>query len=131
MRTYRAKNSEEDASHAISSLGERLDDKLPILLTPSPYLRIRIDDRCDVISDVFLLSTLAMKGHAERCQKLEGTLYVDLRSARDANVQIWDAQANKILDKIEDLFSWGWHAGTVRTLIKCVHDEITSDLKWK
>ena len=108
MRTHQAVNSDEDASHAVGSLGERLDDKLPIFLAPSPHLRVRIDNRTDVIHDVFLLSAFAMQGHAEWCQKLEGTLYVDLGSTRDANVEIWDAQAHKILDKIEDFLSWSW-----------------------
>jgi hypothetical protein len=72
-----------------------------------------------------------MEGHPERCQRLKDSLSVNLGSTRNTDVSVWEVQANKILDKIEDLFSWGWHAGTVRTLIKCVHDEITSDLKWK
>jgi hypothetical protein len=39
-------------------------------------------------------------------------------------VQIWDPQASKILDKIEDLFSWGWHAGIVGTLVESINNEI-------
>jgi hypothetical protein len=42
--------------HPISFLGERLDDKLPtgILLTQSPHLRVRMNNRTDVIHDVFV-----------------------------------------------------------------------------
>jgi hypothetical protein len=48
-------------------------------------------------------------------------------------VQVWDAQANKSIDKIENLFSWDWHAGIVGTFInlKSVHDEVNGDLNQK
>ena len=59
------------------------------------------------------------------------SLYVDLGPTRDTNVQIWDAQAHKSIDKIENLFSWGWHAGIVGTFIKSVHDEVNGDLDRK
>src|SRR6266849_4032674 len=108
MRTYLAMNSEENASHAVSSLRKCLNDKLPILLAPSLHLRVRIDNRPDVIHDIFLLSAFVMQGHAKRCQRLEGTSYVELGSTRDANVQIWDAQANEIFDEMEDLLPWSW-----------------------
>jgi hypothetical protein len=32
-------------------------------------------------------------------------------------VTLWDAQANKRIEKIENLFSLGWHAGIVGTFI--------------
>ena len=124
-------NSEEDPSHAISSFGKCLDDKLPILFAPSPYLRVRIDNRTDVIHDIFLLSALVMQGHAERCQNIKDTLYVDLGPTRDANVQIWDAQANEILDKIKDLLSWSWHAGIIGTLVEGIHYDVDGDLNGK
>ncbi len=56
---------EENTSHPISFLGERLDDKLPILLAPSLHLRVQMNNRTDVIYDVFHLSVLVMQGHPE------------------------------------------------------------------
>jgi hypothetical protein len=119
---------ERDTLHSVGSLGECLDDKLPVLLAPSPHLWVRINNGIDIIHDIFLLSTLDMEGYAERCQRLKGGLYVDLGSTRDTYVEVWDAQANKILDKTEDLFSWGWHARIVGTLVECIHDEVNGAL---
>jgi len=34
----------------------------------------------------------------------------------------------KILDKIEDLFSWSWHAGIVRALVKSINDQVNRNL---
>ena len=56
---------EEDTSHHISFLGEHLDYKLPILLAPSLHLRVRMNNRTDVIHDVFHLSALVMQGEPE------------------------------------------------------------------
>ena len=95
----------EGSLHSVSPLGERLDDKLPVLLAPSPHLRVRINNRFDIIHDIFLLSALDMKGYAERCQRLKSSLYVDLGSTRDTYVKIWEAQANEIFDKIKDFLS--------------------------
>jgi hypothetical protein len=72
-----------------------------------------------------------MEGHAERCQRIENSLNVDLGSTRDADMEVWDAQANKILDKIEDLFSWGWHARIVWTFIERINDDVDRALNWK
>jgi hypothetical protein len=56
---------EEDTSHPISFLGEHPDDELPILLAASPHLRVRMNNRTDVLHDVFHLSALVMQGHPE------------------------------------------------------------------
>ena len=77
---------EEDAIHPIRSLGECLNDEVPVLLAPSPHLLVRMNNGTDIIHDVFLLSTLVMKGNAESRQRLEGRLYVDLGSTRDTDV---------------------------------------------
>ena len=42
IRTRR--DTEENTLHAIRSLGERLDDKLPVILAPSLHLRVRINN---------------------------------------------------------------------------------------
>ena len=87
-----------------------------------------MDNRTDVINDIFSLSTLVMEGHAERCQRLEKSLYVDLVSTRDTYMQVWEAQANKVLDKIEDLFSWCRHARIVGTLVEGIHNYVNGAL---
>ena len=74
---------QEDALHPVRSLGEHLDNKLPVLLAPSLYFLVRIYNRTDIIHDIFLLTSLIMEGHAERCQRPKGGLYVDLGSTRD------------------------------------------------
>ena len=118
----------EDALHPIRSLGERLDDEVPVLLAPSPHLLVGMNNRTNIFQDIFLLSTLVMEGHAESRQRLESSLYVDLGSTRDRYVKVWEAQANKIINKIKDLFSWGWQAGIVGTLVKRIHDDVNGAL---
>ena len=58
-------------------------------------------------------------------------MYVDLGSARDTNVQVWEAQADKVIDKIEDFFSCGWQARIVRTLVESIHDKVDGALNWE
>jgi len=91
--------------HPIRSLGERPDDKVPVLLTPSPHHLVGLNNRSDIVHNIFLLSGLVMEGHAESRQRFKNGLYVDLGSTRDTYVQVWVSQANKIIDKIKDLFS--------------------------
>ena len=65
-----------------------------------------------------------MKGNSERCQWLESSLYVNFGSTGDTNVQIWEAQANKFLDKIEDFFSCSWQTRIIGAFIKSIQDQI-------
>ena len=65
-----------------------------------------------------------MEGNLERCQWLENSLYVDFGSTSDTDVQIWEAKAVKILDKIENLFSCRWQARIIGTLIESVYDQV-------
>jgi hypothetical protein len=129
MRTYRS--IEEVALHPVSSFRERLDDKLPVLLAPSPHLLVGMNNRTNIIHDIFLLSTLIMERHAESCQTPKSSLYIDLGSTCDTYVKVWEAQANEVISKIENLFSGGWQAGIVGTLVKCVHDEVNGALNRK
>ena len=119
---------QEDTLHPIRSLGERLDDEVPILLAPSPHLLVGMNNRADIVHDIFLLSSLVMEGHPESRQRPESGLYVNLGSTRDTYVKVWEAQANEIVDKIEDLFSWGWQARIVGTLVKRIHDDVNGTL---
>ena len=77
---------QEDTLHPIRSLRERLDDKVPVLFAPSPHFLVRVNHGTDIIHDVFLLSSLVMKGYAKSRQRLESRLYVDLGSTRDTYV---------------------------------------------
>jgi hypothetical protein len=43
-------------------------------------------------------------------------------------MQFREAQANEIIDKIEDLFSWSGQAGIVRTFVECIQNEINGAL---
>ena len=72
-----------------------------------------------------------MEGHAERCQRLEDSLYVNLGSTRDTYVQFREGKADEIVNKVEDLFSWSWQAGIVRTLVQCIQNEINGARKGK
>ena len=126
MRIYR--RAKEKTIHPVRSFGERLDDKHSVLLAPSPHLLVRLNNRADKIHDIFLLSGLVMEGHAERCQRLKNSFYVDLGSTRDTYVQFWEAQAHEIIDKIEDLFPCGWKPGVVRTLVESIQNEVNGAL---
>jgi hypothetical protein len=126
IRTYHG--VQEETLHPVCSLGEHLDNKHSVLLAPSAYLLVRMNNRTDIIHDILLLSSLVMKRHAKRCQRLENSLYVDLGSTCDTYVQFWKAQADEIVDKIEYLFSCGWKAGIVRTLVESIQNEINGAL---
>jgi hypothetical protein len=122
---------DEDTLHPIRSLRERLDDKVPVLLSPSPHFLVGLNNRADIVYDIFLLSSLVMEGHAESRQRIENGLYVALGSTCDTYMQVWEAQADQIMDKIKDLFSWGWQARIVGTLVKRIHDEVNGALDRK
>ena len=59
--------SEEDVpfasgyAHPISSLGERLNDQILILLSPLAHPRVRVNDRGNILEDVLLLPSFVMK----------------------------------------------------------------------
>ena len=69
MRAYKifSKHMGDEHLHSVCSFGEGLDDELSVLFAPSPHLRVRRNDRSDVIHNVFLLSSLIMEGHPKRC----------------------------------------------------------------
>ncbi|SRR6266851_4260379 len=99
--------------HSVGSLGECLNNQFLVLLTPSSHLRIRINDRVDVVDDVFLLSSLVVKRYMEGCQRLKGVLYVDLEAACNTYVQILEVAVDETLDNIEDFFPSSWYARVV------------------
>jgi hypothetical protein len=52
----------------------------------------------DIVDDIFLLSTLVMKGHVKGCKRLEDSLYVDLEATRHTNVQVRKTQVYDVSD---------------------------------
>src|SRR6202522_1143340 len=88
-------------THSISSFGERLNHKFLVFLLPSPHvcIQIRVNDRPDIVCNIFLLSSLIVKRHPERGQRLNGISYIDFGAARDANMNIWKAKVDKFLQK--------------------------------
>ena len=68
-----------DNLHAISSLRQRINDKLSVLFCPSPYALVRMDNRLDVLDYFFLLPALIMKRNLERGQLLEHHLDIHLQ----------------------------------------------------
>ena len=91
--------------HSVGSFGERLDDESLILLTPPLQPLVRINDRTDVIDDVFLLSVLVVEGDAVGCQGIKGGSYVNFGTTCDTYVKIWEADTDKVLNKVKHLFS--------------------------
>ena len=47
--------------HAIGSFGERLDHQTFIFISPSLHLRVRVNDRRDIVNDIFLLPSLVVE----------------------------------------------------------------------
>ena len=83
-----------------------------------------MNNRADIIHDIFLLSSLIMEGYPERCQRLKNSLNVNLGPTCDTYMQFWEGESNEIIDKIKHLFSWSWQAGIVRTFIESVQNEV-------
>jgi hypothetical protein len=117
--------------HAIGSFGECFNYKSLVFIAPSPHLLVQIDDGTDIVYDVLGLSTLIVEGDMERCQRLEGSSYINFRATSDTYMYIGKAEVNKILNKIKDLFSWSWHARIVWTLVESINDDVDRALSWE
>ena len=48
-------------AHAIGSLGERLDHQILILLSPFAHPRVRVNNRDNILDDVFILPSFVVK----------------------------------------------------------------------
>ena len=68
--------SEEDVrfaiehAHPVSSLGERLNDQILILLSPFAYPCVRVYDSANILDNVLLLTGFVVEGHSQRRQRL-------------------------------------------------------------
>src|SRR6266702_6155685 len=69
--------------HSISFLYEILNDRILIIISPSPHLSVRVNDRSNVINNVLLLPTFVIKGYLLSCQRLKRSANVELRTTRD------------------------------------------------
>jgi hypothetical protein len=57
-------------------------------------------------------------------QRFKDGKNVNLRATGDTHVDIWEAETNKFVDKIEHLFSRRSNIRPERTLIDCVQDDV-------
>ena len=65
-----------------------------------------------------------MKRNTESRQGFETDLDVDLRATRDAYMNIWKLQTDKVLQKLKDLFTSGRSSGDVRAFVESVYHDI-------
>ena len=68
-RMYRGEY--DSTLHAISFLRECLDGQFLVALPPSFVIANHFDLRADIIGDIFLVSSVVVKGDAMRRQRLE------------------------------------------------------------
>ena len=90
-----------------------------------------MSDRTDVLHNVLGLSTLVVKGDTEGCQGLEGSLDINFRPTSDTYMYVEKLEANKVLNKTNDLFSWSWHARIVWTLVESINNNVDRALSWE
>jgi hypothetical protein len=72
-----------------------------------------------------------VQGDTKGRQGLEGSSYIDFRATGDTYTYVAKTEANKILNKTKDLFSWSWHAGIVWTLVESINDNVDRALSWE
>jgi hypothetical protein len=79
-----------------------------VLSLPSPHdrFRIRINHRLDILDDIFLLTTLVVKGHSERGQRCKHILYIDFWATRDTYTKMWKTEFDEFLDKLQHPLAW-------------------------
>ena|SRR6266702_1233060 len=109
--------------HSVRFLRQLVDDQLLLITPPSPHLIVRVNDITHVVGNILLLSTFIMKRNSTTSQWPKDIFDIDLRAASNTNMQVWKAQADKVLQKVKDIFSWGWHP-RVGTLVERVNDDI-------
>ena len=89
--------------HSVRSFRERLDHKFLVLLPPSLHdlLRIRVDNRPNIVCNILLLSSFVVKGYSERSQRFKDAAYVELWSASDTNMKILKREIEELLQKLK------------------------------
>jgi hypothetical protein len=118
--------------HPVSPLRERCDYEFPVFISLSPHCSVLENKRADIVVDVLPLTTFLVKGHTARrgCQRAKNSLYVLLGATSDADKQIQIVRSDKILHKIQYLFTGGWSSSGIRTLVQGVHDDENRKLSW-
>src|SRR5580658_5040024 len=116
--------------HPVSSFRERLNHNFLVILLPSLHvcIRIRVNDRPNIVCNIFLLSSFIVKRHPERGQGLNGISYIDLGAAPDTYMKIWKAKVDEFLQKLKHPLASRWNLRCYRRLIECVHDEVDGTL---
>src|SRR6266571_1476055 len=110
--------------HSIRFFRQLLDDQLLLTTPPFPHHPVRINDIAHVVGNILHLSTFIMKRNSTTSQWPKDIFDIDLRAARNTDMQVWNAQADKVLQKVKDNFSWGWHPRGVGTLVERVNNDI-------
>ena len=77
-----------DALHPICFSREDVDNQLLVFRFPPSARWMCVNDRLDIVLDVFLLSSLVMEGNIAGNQGIENILDISFRSAGDAYAQI-------------------------------------------
>ena len=69
-----------------------------VLRLPSPHdlLCIRVNDGPNIVHDIFLLSTLVMKGDSPRGQGFKDVPYIDFGAACETDMKIRKRKVNNI-----------------------------------
>jgi hypothetical protein len=70
-----------------------------------------------------------MKGHSARGQVFEDGLNIVLRPTRNTNVDVCEVKADKLIHKVEDLFSRRWNGRRNWTLVERIHDDVSRSLR--
>src|SRR5258708_18642903 len=109
--------------HSISSFSEDLNDEFLILLLPPPHdhLRVRVNDRPNIVLDILLLSAFIMEGHSAGGQSLENISYVDLWATCHTYMNIWYMKFDELVHGLKNSFARCWNSIDVGTLIKGIY----------
>jgi hypothetical protein len=108
----------------VGFVGECLDDQILILVSPVAHLRVRVDDRGDILDNVLLLSSFIMKGHLKRRRGLQSSSDVDFGSTCDTYMKIWEGKFDELLHETEDQVPRRWQSKSVGTLVERVHNNV-------
>jgi len=76
--------------HPVCSFCQNINHKLLVYGCPSPHPSVRIDNRLDVVLDVFFLSALVVERNRTESQGLKNRFDIGLGSAGDADAEVWE-----------------------------------------
>src|SRR6266702_5266702 len=113
--------------HSISSFCECINNQIFIRYPPSPHcrIRVRIDNRSDIVSNIRILPSLVVKGNLTKRERREDGLNVDFWTTCDADMKTRKPKADEVLYEVKDLFAGGWDPKSARTFIERIQDDIS------